>query len=71
MQVRDNEDDIRQLLLDILNTESGLSTWEIDFAEDLIEKVEARRFITPRQRAKVEEIYDRLQGNSDEPDSDY
>ena len=71
MQARDNEDDIRQLLLDILNTESGLSTWEIDFAEDLIEKVEAGRFITPRQRAKVEEIYDRLQGSDDEPDSDY
>jgi hypothetical protein len=69
--VRDNDDDIRQLLLDILNAESGLSTWEIDFAEDLIEKIETGRFLTPRQIAKVEEIHSRLEGNDDDSDFDY
>ena len=46
------------MLKEILNLEHGLTDWEIEFADDVKTKVlDAARMLTPRQMAKIVEIY--------------
>ena len=50
------------LLDDIDNHGSGLTSWELDFIDDMMRRLEGLREdghdLTDDQRAKIEEIYD-------------
>lgn len=43
-------------VLALLDVESGLSDWEVNFAESVVKQLEAGNLLTATQRNKLEEI---------------
>ena len=57
-----NPRDFQKMLRELLDTEEGLSEWEIGFIDSLKDQgfAEDRLDFTPRQRKKLEEIWLRM-----------
>ena len=52
-------DEARELVDELMDVESGLTAWEMDFVEDLDSRLADRKFrITERQFGKLRQIYD-------------
>tara|TARA_R100001143_G_scaffold35943_1_gene33526 strand:- start:3480 stop:3656 length:177 start_codon:yes stop_codon:yes gene_type:complete len=52
--VSDNADELREMLDELCELESGLSTWEMNFVDGLAKR--NRLVLTPREEAKLREI---------------
>jgi len=48
---------------DLLNTEDGLTDWEVEFIESLNKQREEHRAFTDRQIAKLHQVWDERYGN--------
>jgi len=52
--VSDNTDELREMLDELCELESGLSSWEMNFVDGLAKR--NRLVLTPREEAKLREI---------------
>ena len=60
-----NQEDYRQMMEELLQLDSGLSGWEIDFLESLCQqgfRVAEHWGFTEKQLAKFEQIYEKKFG---------
>lgn len=55
---------------ELLDLEQGLSDWEVGFIESIVEHLEQGSLLTEKQKAKLEDIQDRVEDRvcSDEDD---
>ena len=53
-----DQQQVKQCLNDLLDLESGLSDWEVDFIEDVVLWEKINKTWTPGQSKKIIEIYD-------------
>ena len=44
---------------DLLELESGLSDWEVEFVDSVNQQIDAGRLLTSRQEAKIHQIWDK------------
>lgn len=57
-----------KLVQQLLDIEAGLSDWEVSFAESVVQQLEEGSVLTDKQKAKLEDVLDRVtaDGGADE-----
>jgi len=48
--------DLQEMLLDLLNLDSGLSEWEVNFIDDMSKRAD---LFTPNMANKIEELWNK------------
>ena len=52
----------------LLDLDRGLTDWEVGFIESIVEHLERGSLLTEKQKNKLEDIQDRVDGRSDNDD---
>lgn len=60
-----------ELVQQLLEVEAGLSDWEVSFAESIVRQLEDGLVLTDKQKAKLEDVLDRLNSDGSEDAFEY
>lgn len=48
-----------EMIEDLLGVDEGLTEWEVEFIESMGRRLEERRGFSDKEKAKIEELYDK------------